>query len=740
LGRTKPKHFRDILKVIGRNADNLGYGWKVLRQGACDGCALGAAGFYDWTLKGPHVCMTRLNLLRLNTMPELDHRRLGDVSGFSTMSDRQLRELGRISYPMVRHRGDPGFRRIHWTEAYALIAERIRSSDPDRLAFYLTGRGLTNEVYYVAQKVARLLGTNNIDNAARICHSPSTVAMTSSLGVAATTCSYTDWIGSDLVVFFGANPANNQPVAVKYLRAARKQGTRVVLVNPYREPAMERYWIPSQPVSAVFGSKIADDWYPVHTGGDIAFLYGVLKIMFQNGWHDEEFIAARTRDFDALRRETERVSWDDLEARSGLSRAGMGEFAELIRDAKTAVFVWSMGITQHAHGANAVQMIINLALTKGYIGRDRCGLMPIRGHSGVQGGAEMGAYSTSFPGGRAIDAGTAAEMSEIYGFEVPSSPGLTAPAMVEAAAAGDLDLLYCVGGNFVHTLPQPDHVAAALATVPMRVHQDIVLSEQVFIEPTRRDGVVLLLPARTRYEQEDGGTQTSTERRVMFSPEIARQVGEAKSEWRIFRELAAAVDAERASILGCETGQAIRDEIARVVPFYEGIQHLTVAGDAFQYGGPHLCAGTDFPTPDGRALFAAVPLPRRSQREGTFKVSTRRGRQFNTLIYADVDPINNAPRDAVLMSAEDADALGFKDREKIKLVNECGIFEGRVFFAPVARGNLQVHFPEGNVLIARGVVDAGGGVPDYNAEVLVEAARFRRRGRSGGPVPDRGPL
>jgi len=722
IGRVKPKHYRDMLRVVLRNRDSLGYGWKVLSQGVCDGCALGTKGMRDWTIDGTHLCMTRLNLLRLSTMPELDHEELADLTPFAGASDAELRERGRIGVPLIRERGEPGFRRIHWDEAYERIARRIRASDPQRLAFYLTSRGLTNETYYVAQKVARFLGTNNIDNAARICHSPSTAAMKRSLGVAATTCSYSDWIGSDLVVFFGANPANDQPVALKYLQAARRKGTRVVMVNPYREPAMERYWIPSSPGSAVFGSRITDYWFPVATGGDIAFLYGVIKVMLQNDWQDEAFIARSTRGFEELRREVEGCDWEQLEAQAGIPRAGMVEFAELLHDAGSAVFVWSMGITQHVNGADAVQMIVNLGLLKGYVGRERCGLMPIRGHSGVQGGAEMGAYATAFPGGRAVDASGATEIAGLYGFDVPASPGLTAPQMVAAAAEGRLDLLYCVGGNLVQNLPQPRYVEDALAAVPLRVHQDIVLSRQLFIEPRATDGAVLLLPARTRYEQEGGGTQTSTERRIMFSPEIPRRVGEARSEWRILLELAHAVDGERAAALGCDSGEAIRAEIARVVPAYEGIQTLRQKGDAIQYGGPHLCAGGLFPTADGRAGFHAPALPSARRRDGWFIVSTRRGRQFNSLIYADTDPINDAPRDAVLISPEDAASLHVTQGEKIKLINDTGSFVGRAFFAPLARGSLQVHYPEGNVLIPRGIVDRGGGVPDYNAEVRVEAS------------------
>ena len=717
LGATKPKHFRDMLKVVWRNRDNLGYAWKVITRGVCDGCALGVAGLHDWTIDGVHLCMTRLNLLRLNTMPALDVRQLEDVTLLSTMDNARLRELGRLPHPMLREQGERGFRPISWEEAYERIARRLRASDPKRIGFYVTSRGITNEVYYVAQKVARFLGTNNVDNAARLCHSPSTGAMKHALGVAATTCSYKDWWGTDLIVFFGANPANDQPVATKYLHEAKRTGAKVILVNPYKEPGMQKYWVPSTASSALFGTDIADYWFPVSQGGDIALLYGVIRILLANGWFDHEWVAQHTEEFEALKAAAEAFDIVTLESKSGLDRLSMQEFAELVRDAKNAVLVWSMGITQHQFGGDSVSMILNLGLLKGWVGRDKCGLMPIRGHSGVQGGAEMGAYATAFPGGKPINAENAAALSKQYGFEVPNWIGLTATEMVEAGARGELDVLYCLGGNFLRTLPEPDYVAAAMGNIPLRVHQDIILTDQMFIEPREE---VILLPAKTRYEQDGGGTETITERRIAFSPEIPRQVGEARAEWRILLDLAAATWPKRAHLLKCESGQAIREEIAQVVPFYYGIHRLQKTGDAFQYGGPHLCADGKFNTADGKAHFRAVPLPNLDRPEGTFEVSTRRGKQFNSLIYGEVDPLTGAGRDAIFMSPEDAAVLHLRNRDRVALVNDLGRLEGRVFFAPMARGNLQVHWPEANVIIRRGAVDAVGGVPDYNCQARVE--------------------
>jgi len=678
------------------------------------------SGFHDWTLDGVHLCMTRLNLLRLNTMPPLDASLLEDVCKLRDLRNDELRELGRLSYPMLREKGDAGFRRIQWEEAYQRISRRIRRSDPKKIAFYLTSRGITNEVYYVAQKVARFLGTNNIDNAARLCHSPSTGAMKTALGVAASTCSYKDWYGSDLIIFFGANPANDQPVTIKYLHGARKLGTKVVVINPYKEPGMVRYWVPSTPGSALFGTDIMDYWFPVSVGGDIAFLCGALKVIFANNWHDSAFIERCTTGFDQLKARIETYDWVALEKQSGISRAGMEEFARLLRDAKTAVLVWSMGITQHSFGGDTVKMILNLGLSRGYVGRDQCGLMPIRGHSGVQGGAEMGAYATAFPAGKAITPEGAAQLAAHYHFEIPAWTGLTASEMVEAAGRGRLDLLYCLGGNFLRTLPDPNYVSDATNNIPLRVYQDIIVTDQMLIEPKEE---VILLPARTRYEQRDGGTETTTERRVLFSPEIPRQVGEAKTEWEILLDVASAVYPERAHLLGCRTGMAIREEIAKVVPFYDGIQRLERTGDQFQYGGRRLCEDGKFPTTDGKAHFQVVPLPDSECEPGLFHVSTRRGKQFNSLVYSESDPLTGAPRDAVFMNPEDATALHLTGGDRITLINDVGSMQGRVFLAPIARGNLQVHWPEANAIISRAVTDPESRVPDYNATVRIEPLR-----------------
>jgi molybdopterin-dependent oxidoreductase alpha subunit len=717
MGEQKPNHYKDMAKIVWKNRKNLPYAWRILSKGVCDGCALGVAGFHDWTISGVHLCTTRLNLLRVNTMHALDPAVLGDIEKLRTMSGAELRDLGRLPYPMVRRRGEMGFTRVSWDEALDLIADRIKAHDPDAFALYLTARGITNEVYYVAQKMTRVIGTNNVDNAARVCHSPSTTALKRTIGVAATTCSYTDVIGSDLIVLFGANVANAQPVFMKYLFLARKRGAKVAVVNPLREPGLDKYWVPSNVESAMFGTQMTDEFFGIHTGGDIAFLNGVMKVLLAEGGVDRRFVREHTLGFDKLLAELESESFSDLEAAAGASRADMERFAHMYAKASSAVLVWSMGITQHANGVDNVSAIVNLALARGNVGRKGAGLMPIRGHSGVQGGSEMGAYATAFPGGVSIDASSAAALSETYGIPIGHREGMTADEMVEAGARGRVEVLYSSGGNFLDVLPDPDSVRDALGRIPVRVHQDIVMSSQMLVDPGE---AVVLLPACTRYEQPGGGTETTTERRVLFSPEIkGPRIGEARSEWEIFADLGRRVRPDRAHLLEFADANAVRDEIARVVPAYKGVEQLQKLGDQVQWGGKQLCADGVFPTADGKARFSAVAPAERVREAGRYVLSTRRGKQFNSMVYAEVDPLTGASRDALFIGAADADALKIKDGAAVLIRSEHGEMKARVHLSPIRAGNVQVFFPEGNVLLPRGRLDPESGVPDYNAIVEI---------------------
>ncbi len=714
IGEQRPNNYLEVFRAAWENRDDLGRAWRILNEGVCDGCALGTKGLQDWTLSGPHLCNIRLRLLRLNTMPPLEPSVLRDVSSLQSKTSAELRELGRLPHPMLRRQGEAGFSKIAWNEALALLEAKVRDTTPERMGFYLTSRGMPNEGYYASQKAVRALGSANIDNAARVCHAPSTVALKSTIGVAATTCSYSDWIGSDVVVFIGSNVANNQPVATKYLHHAVQHGTRVVSVNTYREPGMERYWIPSIPESAVFGTRITDRFYLINTGGDAAFLSGVLKHILHNGLENREFINAHTVGFDELRAHLEQTSWETLESQSGSTRTEMMNLGQLLGEAKNAVLVWSMGITQHVSGEDNVRAIVNLALAKGFVGREKNGLMPIRGHSGVQGGAEMGAYSTALPGGKTVNAENAAALEAQYGFPIPIAPGLTAPQMLDAAQEGQLDMLWSIGGNFLEVMPNPEDVRRSLERLPFRVHQDIVLSSQMLVG----GGDVLLLPATTRYEVPGGVTETSSERRIILSGFVPNpRVPEAKPEWDVLLEIAGRVTGHD---LGCQTSQAIRQEIAQVVPMYAGIEKLEHHGDSFQYGGKRILENGAFETPDCKGHFSVVPLEMEPIPDGLYRLSTRRGKQFNSMVHDKKDGLNGATREAILISSTDANKIGVRDGDAIRATSSFGAYTGRAMIANVKPGNVQVHWPEGNGLLDPKRRSHQSHVPDYNALVRLE--------------------
>jgi molybdopterin-dependent oxidoreductase alpha subunit len=725
VGLQKPKHFSAMAKVAVANRRHPLYAWRVLSKGVCDGCALGVAGFHDWTIEGVHLCTTRLELLSINTSDAIDPSIFSDADALATKSGAELRALGRLGYPMRRRAGETGFTRIGWDDAMTRVASAITDAGGERTALYLTSRGITNEVYYVTGKAARAMGVANVDSAARVCHAPSTVVLKDTIGAAAATCSLADVLESDLIVLIGSNPANNQPVFMKYLyEAKRDHGTKVVVINPYLEPGLDKYWVPSSAESMLFGTKICDLHVPVRPGGDVALLNAALQALIARDAVDHDFIAQHTRGWDELRAAVDGQDSDELLRLAGVTHQQLTAFVDMYAAAKSAILVWSMGITQRVESADGVEAIVNLGLARGNVGRDGAGLMPIRGHSGVQGGGEMGAYATLLPGAKSVTPANCAFLESIWGFAVPHDAGHTAPEMLEAAERDELDVLFVSGGNFLDVLPDPPRVAAAMQRVPLRVHQDVVVTSQMFVPPAD-GGEVILLPTATRYEQEGGGTETTTERRIVFSPHIpGHDVGEARSEWRIFADLAARVRPDLTAHFAWPTNQALRAEIARVVPAYAGIETLATTGDNVQWGGRHLAAGGVFPTDDGRGRFTVVAPRGAEVPPGHFVVSTRRGKQFNSMVQSQVDPLNGAHRDDILIDAADAAALGLADRARVTLTSATGSLRGRLKFAKLPAQSLQVHWPEGNVLIAAGPEhrDPHSNVPDYNAVVTISPA------------------
>ncbi len=283
-------------------------------------------------------------------------------------------------------------------------------------------------------------------------------------------------------------------------------------------------------------------------------------------------------------------------------------------------------------------------------------------------------------------------------------------------------LFYTSGGNFLETMPDPNFIEKVLSNVELRVHQDIILNTSTLVEAKEE---VIVLPAMTRYEQVGGGTSTSTERMVYFSPEIkGPRIEEARSEWEIYVDLASRVEPERKHLISFNEASQIRAEIALANPNYDGIQHVSKRGDVFQWGGAWLCEDGICPTDDGRGQLLPIELPELRRTEGQFFVTSRRGKQFNSMIYSQTDPFTGDDRYDVSISKEDAAKLDIREGEAIVVYNQFGTFQGHARFSQTKPGNIAVYWPEGNMLFPKGVYEKYAKIPEYNTTVIVEKSEL----------------
>ncbi len=606
---TSSHPYRHLLGVIWENKRDLSYAWNILTRGVCDGCSFGSHGLRDNVVGGLHLCMNRFEALRLNTMGALHSSVLKDVARLQALKPEKLRFLGRLAYPMIRWKNDRGFAPISWSEAFEIICRVIHDTPPHELGFCAAPFGITNEGYYVFQKLARALGTNNIGISSPRCDADGISGLKATLGVGAPTCSLSDCIDTDLLVIVDPELVNKPFPMTKVLRLARKRGTRIVVVKSVRECGTEASAASSLPSDAAPGSKIIDDIsFELQISGEIAFINGVLKVLIERNRIDREFVARHTSGFDKLAAALAEQSWDVIEHRAGVPRQEMERFATLYSSVSSAVFVYGAELTRHEFGVDNVKAVVNLALARGMLGREKCGIMPIHARSGLQGSGECGVAPDQFPGGFSVDDESARRFSNLWRHPVSSVPGLTLVQMMEAARERRLKFLYFLGGNPLETFADRHWVTDALSRVTVRVHQNMVLDPAVLVEGPE---AVLILPTQTRYEQTGGGTSTTNERKICFTPEIpGHSIGDSLPAWEIPALIGRRSMPNGELLFPFHDPQSIREEMARVVPIYQEIETLAHEGDYLQWGGPQLFKGGTFRGMPGEcALFSVLEPP-----------------------------------------------------------------------------------------------------------------------------------
>lgn len=703
------------IKYTLRMANRVGWRqlWRAMRaKNACKTCALGMGGqkggMRNEAGHWPEVCKKSFQAM------------VGDMQGslrpdfFSTFSLEQLKSLtprelewsGRLTQPMYAGPGDSHYRPISWDDALHRIAEQLKRSRPDENFFYASGRS-SNEAGFLLQLFARLYGTNYVNNCSYYCHQASGVGLSQAVGATTATVTLDDVEHCDLFVLIGGNPASNHPRLMRTFMQIRRQGGHVIVVNPLREVGLVNFRVPSDVRSLLFGTRIASLYIQPHIGGDIALLTGVAKQLLGSNQVDQAFVDGFTEGFAEFRSQVESTDWAEIERVSGVDRATIERFSTMYASAKSVVFGWTMGITHHVHGVENVRMIANVALLRGMVGRPHAGLMPIRGHSNVQGMGSVGVAP-------ALKQVVLDRLESLLGVKLPTQPGLDTMACMQAAAEGRVKSAFCLGGNLFGSNPDATYARQALNNVELVSYLSTTLNTG---HVHGRGRETLILPVRAR-DEEGPTTQESMFNFVRLSDGGPPRHAKTRSEVSIIAELGRLVLGESSPVQWAQLHECmnVRQLIAKAVPGFESLETIDQTKHEFQIPGRTIHAPS-FKTPSGKARFAAVPIPATAANPHELRLMTIRSEgQFNTVVYEEEDIYRGQDRrDVILMNADDIERLGLAANQAVTVRSCAGVMHDiRVRPFEITSGNAAMYFPEANVLVPT-TVDPQSKTPAFKA-------------------------
>ncbi len=669
---------------------------------------------------------------------EADRRRAGPelfarwpIARLWEQSDLWLGETGRLTHPLVRREGSDRYEAIGWDEALALVAGELRAlGSPDEAVFYTSGR-TSNEAAFLYQLLARQLGTNNLPDCSNLCHESSGVGLTEAIGVGKGTVQLSDFEAADLILVMGQNPGTNHPRMLSTLQEAARRGARIVSVNPLREAGLVRFKHP-QEVRGLLGSgtPLASLHVPVRIGGDVALLAGVIKAVLEEEARrpgevlDHAFVREHTDGFEALAAAVAAEPWEALVADSGVAEATMRELAGLYVGAKAVIAAWAMGLTQHEHGVANVQMVTNLLLLRGNVGRPGAGLCPVRGHSNVQGDRTMGIWE------RPPEAFLAA-LEAATGVRAPRAHGVSVVEAIEAMASGRTRVFMAMGGNFYSASPDSARTAEALRRCRLTVHVSTKLNRSHLVPG--RTSLILPCLGRTERDVQGGVEQVVSVEDSMGLVHASRGRAEPASEHlcsepAIVAGIGAALFGAAPvdwPALGADYGR-VRGLVARVVPGFEDFDARLRRGG---FALPNAARQRVWDTETGRARFTVHPVPRRQLGPGELLMMTVRSHdQYNTTIYGLDDRYRGVygGRRVVFMHPADLEARGLRPGDRVDLASH---YDGtrrevRGFTAvayEIPRGCVATYFPEANPLVPLGRVAARSLTPISKSVVVTVA-------------------
>ena len=616
--------------------------------------------------------------------PELNAK-YACVKGFTV--HELLNHPERLTQPYIRKVDK--LELVSWEQAIAAASRglmvTIQKYGPQSVGLLCSGK-ILNEEAYLSQKFQRaVIGNNHIDNCARLCHGPTEAALRQQLGYGAVSTFLEDYEATETVFLVGAHTTFTHPVIwMQVKKRAKKGGLNLILADP-RETDLV---------------KNAAVHLKVKPGADIFWINALAKIIIDKGWHDQDFCENQTIGFNAVRNSVQDIDVDTACNRAGVTRGQLEKVAELIHDRKT-IFIWGMGLTQHAHGTDNVIALVNLALLTGNIGKPGCGLSPLRGQNNVQGVGDMGALPNLLAGHMEVDDEAArVHVGAIWGADVPSEPGLAAPEMIHDIASRKIRALYVIGENPAVSEPQSNFVTWMLQKLDLLIVQDIFP-----IETSKYAHIVL--PAAAVGEK--AGTFTNAARRVQYTADGIKPPGEAKADWMILQEMANAMGANWQYTSTAD----IWEEIRQVAPVFSGISHSRLKKspgifwpcyDESHPGTPRLYED-GFGFRDRRARFLPVELPETlmepTEQYPYILITGRLLEHFNTgeMSRRTTKLSKLKPAAYLDMNPEDAEAAGLAEDETVRMTSPHGTVQLPLKLNDsMQRGYLfaPIHFSEPN--------------------------------------------
>ena len=651
------------------------------------------------------------------------------VTELTGWSDYQLENEGRLTHPMVYDHASDTYRPIGWDAAFARIGEALRGlQDPDMTEFYTSGRA-SNEAAFLFQIFAREFGTNNFPDCSNMCHEATSVGLPQSIGIGKGTVSLEDFDHAELIISMGHNPGTNHPRMMGTLHECSRRGVPIIVFNPLKERALERFADPQNPVEmGSFGSTpIASSYYQVKVGGDAAALKGIMKALLalsktRPDVLDRDFIATHTNGFEAFAADLDGTAWTDIEKASGLTRADLERVAAAYAKSNATILAYGMGITQHSKGTANVQQIANLLLLRGNFGKAGAGICPLRGHSNVQGDRTVGI--TEKPSPAMLDG-----IERAFGFKPPNHHGHDAVAAMQAMAEGRSKVLISLGGNLSIALPDPERCAEGMRRLDLAVHLNTKLNRSHLL--IGKDSILLPVLGRTEQDIQANGPQSVTIEDSMSMVHASRGKLEPASEHLrsepaiVAGMAAAALPASKVDWMGLIADyDRIRDKIEIVFPDFADYNRRIRTP-----GGFRLPLGPTerlWHTPSGKAeflLFEGLNEDPAITGDDVLKLATIRSHdQYNTTIYGLDDRYRGVfgRRDVLFMNETDLAACALEHGDLV-VVETALPSDGKkrlqltAIAYDIAPGSVAAYYPEANCLIPLDYKDPQSGTPSYKS-------------------------